>query len=226
MRGATWNAWVGQSEDDVLDQGGQLVRDIGMPAVVALQEVWRLGRPLPGYKRYAADGGHPENASTQLHVRRGVKVLHEFYLRPGGPNWIGPKHGIVHPPRIFPGVTLKHGGEVWDVVAIHRVPGGPDARPEVNREAWRCEDRRLQSFADGRARRHPSRRLLLLADWNNGEADRSPYSIRDLATRIGAEMGVIGVDGALARGHDEPLEVKQLVNRYGSDNHRPVVVDA
>ena len=65
LRGATWNAWVGQSEDDVLDQGGQLVRDTGMPAVVALQEVWRLGRPLPGYKRYAADGGHPVHGGAR-----------------------------------------------------------------------------------------------------------------------------------------------------------------
>jgi hypothetical protein len=218
----TWNAWVGQSEADVLENGGRLVQELDLPVVVALQEVWRCRRPLAGYKRYAADGGHPENASTQLHVRRGVQVLQEFYLRPGGPNWHGPKHGLVHPPRVFPGVTLRYAKEVWDVIGIHRVSGGPDAHLEGNRECWRREDERLQAFADSRARRHPTRRLLMLGDWNNGAGDRSPLSVRDLAGRIGADLELVGVDGGLARG--ARLAAKELPDLYGSDNHRPVVL--
>lgn len=224
MRGVTWNAWVGQSADELIENAGELLRDTGFPVVLATQETWRLRRPIPGYKRFAADGGHPENASCQLHVRRGVKVLNDFFLRPGGPNWVGPKHGLVHPPRVFPGVTLVHAKQLWDVVCLHRVPGGPDALPMRNREAWRHEDERLQAFADHRARRRPERNLLLLGDWNNGAGDRSPLSVRDLAKRIDAEMALEEVDGALVRGHEGKVRTRKLSGRYGSDNHEPVVV--
>ena len=140
----------------------------------------------------------------------------------GGPWCTGPKHGIRHPPKLFVGATIEHGGQRWDLLSIHRCWTGGMRR---NTEAWEAEHQALRSWCDARRDRWPGRPIVLAGDWNGRRADIGRHSIGQLAHQTGGRLTMRGIDGALTIGV-ATVTARRLTRLYGSDGHRPVAVTA
>ncbi len=220
MRVVTFNAWVGQEPEDLRSNLLQLCGDLFAPEVIALQEATRFDGTIPGYDRVAASdrGRHRDASSSVLLVRRkGVRIMRATAVRVNGPSWVGP-HGTVHPPRVYPAVSLlvhndrKIGSaERWRVIDVHRTP-----LRHQNREAWAAEEDALARWA-GTPGDSP-RPVVMLGDWNGRYSD-----LRPLAKRTGTSVHLRGIDGALLRNcHGD---ARRLPERYGSDAHFPVALD-
>ena len=226
MRAVAFNVWSGQRPDDLRDNLLDLVEDAELPEVLALQECKNFRGTIHGYRRVALDTGHRENANTILLVRNTTRILKAKYLRVDGPVWIGPKHGIKHPPRVFPWIVAQDpGGDIFDIMGIHRTPGGPYPHIKVNAESWAAEDRELAAWFARREARAPGRPRVALGDWNNRTIDLRDLSVRDLAKRVGADLRLKGIDGALVV-NATSRRARKLPSLYGSDGHRPVIVTA
>lgn len=222
FRAVTWNAWIGQDatddrdRDDLHDNVEAVLEAAGLPAVLALQEVWDWReRPPLGYRRYQAPRDrfpHQEDRSTQLLVAPGVRVLGHGARRAYGPGWTGPKHGLTKPPRVFPRVTLGWPGVgPLDVVGVHRT------RPAWSRDgvAYHGE---AACLVDWHRDRPDDRPQVWLGDWNEGDDSRDLLS---LSRHLEAGIWLRGIDGALVHG----LTVagrRRIPGNFGGDGHRPV----
>lgn len=221
MRAVTFNAWVGQDKHhspgdrhSLYANVMRLLEETEEPEVVSLQEVWGWGERVPGYTRVQAPRDrfpHREARSTQLLVRkRGTRLLGKGAREAGGTWWTGPKHGLHHPPRVFPRAAFLDEEEdvAWDVIGLHRTrpPWSPGGR------AYAAEHATLVDWAHDR----PKGPVLLLGDHNGEEA------AADLAKAVGGLYRLRGVDGFVVRGaavaghHRVPGE-------FGGDGHRPVL---
>lgn len=226
LRVVTFNVWVGQAPSQLRRNLIELANDTGRPHVIALQEAKRFGGTIPGYCRIDSETFRREAKSNVLLVRNADVTVHRYHeVAVQGPMWKGPKHGLEHPPRIFPGTTVEVDDQRWDVLDVHRTPGGPTSSVKSNRRAsWAAEDRDLESWLDSRWERHPERPALVVGDHNNRVFDRNKLSISDLARRTECNLAVLGIDGALFR--NCTVKARKLDRLYGSDGHRPVVIDA
>ena len=178
--------------------------------VLALQEAKRFDGTLPGFRRIAKDEGHDEHSNNVLLVRRGLEVTRTFFVEPGGPDWIGPKHGDRHPPRVFPGVRLRKDRQPWAVLDVHGIPNR-SRNPVAAGAEWAA----LTEWYNGRRRGLP---VLGLGDWNGRRTD---ISMLRFARRTKSRLYLKGIDGAVAR----DCRVKGLVELdglFGSDAHQPV----
>jgi hypothetical protein len=223
------NVYVGQHPDSAVANLLRLAERFD-PDGFLLQESMRLtGHRVPGYRTLsvpAAERSHADDGNCRVLVREdGVAVRDSYVVRVQAPGWRGPKHGLPHPPRVFVGGALDLDPDAgWrrelNLLSVHRMPGGPTSRLQGGEANWRGEHEALVRFADG----HDGVPLLLGGDWNVRTTNRHPLGLAGLARRIGAVVRVKGIDGVLAVGF-ERVEVRQLFRRYGSDQHRPVVVD-
>lgn len=222
----TWNAHVGRG-DRLSGTLARVLEDAGAPEVASLQEVWDWTGTVADYRRVQATPRsfpHREARSTVLLVRDDVRLRGEGAHQVDGGVWIGPVHGRPHPPRVYPRATLRHDRQLWDVVGVHRCPGGPDAERERNRQAWADEHRLLVRWSAARAADRP---FVMLGDWNNRASDDHPLSVTGLSRDIGGRAVNAGValeriDGAVARGVTS-MTTSTMADAYGSDHH-PVVV--
>lgn len=221
----TWNPHIGRA-DELPEVLPRVIEDAGQPHVISLQEVWDWGGTVPGYRRVEADRQrfpHHEARSTILLVRkRGVRLRRAGARQVDGGVWIGPVHGRPHPPRVFPRATIDADGARWDVLGIHRCPGGPDAQRERNRQAWADEHRLLVDWDEDFMANHPHRSMLMLGDHNNRATDDHRLSVSGLASRIGGHLALERIDGAVVR-DVMAARATTLPELYGSDHH-PVVV--
>lgn len=215
----TFNMWVGNK--DPKGNLEALADDLNYPDVIAVQEGRRFDRVPRRYVRYVVEEeGNPEADSCILFVHQSLNVPIVRNLQVDGPDWIGPKHGLVHPPRDFPGLTVEKDDFKWDILNVHRTWTGGLRK---NMGAYRAEHDNLLAYAARRFDAQPHRPLVFLGDWNSRKHDPRPLAVSGLAKRMGADEVLIrGIDGALvrnARGWATKLDQK-----YGSDGHRPVEI--
>lgn len=228
---ATFNAWIGQRDEQLERNLGRLTRRLDDP-ILALQEVWDWGGTIPGYQPVRASREkfpHRESRSTILLVPDRFEIVHEGARQVDGPDWIGPKHGILHPPRVFPRATVKDPdtGQLVDVIAVHRTPGGPNAGIVRNRASWAAEDACLVEWVGDIRDAHPRRPIVILGDHNDRVAGRERLGIADLARRLDARPVMRGIDGGLLIGCDPKRgATTELDGLYGGDGHRPVAFTA
>jgi hypothetical protein len=189
-----------------------------------LQEAHRFNGTVPGYRRWAADQHpRPEADMCVILYRRELKVIRRGLMVIDGPDWIGPKHGLKHPPRIFPWLCLQgEEGPGWYMLNLHRTWVGDEWR---NLGSWEAEDAALERWADRRDAGHPARPLVMGGDNNGSERDKHPLSVSSLARRTGTTLYLIGVDGVMARrakGH-----ARRLARAYTPERpaHHPIVTD-
>lgn len=218
----TFNGWVGNP--DWRANLTLLANDTDRPHVLALQEAYRFGGTIRGYRRLACSHRDDNDAqSTIVLVRDDVPVTRHRCLHVDGPDWIGPKHGIRHDPRTFRDLTVEVDGTRFDVLAVHRTPGGPQPGIKANAASWAAEDAEIVSWATRREARHPDRPQVVIGDHNGRTGDDRPLGIGDLAARLGAVARLRGIDGALVAEAGK-VTARKLDGRYGSDAHEPVVV--
>lgn len=220
LRVATFNVWVGQSPARLEENLTRLAKDTDRPHVIALQEAKRYNGTIRGYVRHAvAEPGNPEADNCVLLIRKDVTIHRDRDIDVDGPVWVGPKHGLVHPSKDFPALTIGVDGQRWDVVDVHRAWTGGLRR---NLGAWRAEHEALIGFADRRHHKTPDRPLVMAGDWNNRASDPRPLGVAALAEHVGGRLLMRGIDGALVRGCTG--RAKELGDKYGSDGHHPVVI--
>lgn len=221
LRTLTWNPHIGRGDELSRVLPGVL-EDARWPHVVSLQEVWDWSGKVDGYRRVQASPvhfPHHEARGVQLLVRKErVRLRGSGAQQVDGGVWIGPVHGRPHPPRVYPRATVVRDGVVWDVIGVHRCPGGPDAERDRNRDAWADEHRLLVEWSD----RRPRGPFVLLGDHNNHAGDTDPLSVSGLASRIGGMVALERIDGAVVRGVGSAMATT-MPDYYGSD-HRPVAV--
>lgn len=219
MRVVTFNCWVGQEPDKLRRNLLDLVDDLtfertGKPHILALQEAKHFDGSIRGYERYAVDEGHNDNSSNVMLVReRGVEITHRHKIEAEGPWWQGPRHGLMHPPKVFPAVTVVVDGQAWIVADLHRIPNRA-----MNPEAAAYETKAIVEWSNSRK---PGRPLAMVGDLNGSSQDPE---LRRLATATNTTLAVRGIDGGLVRNCDVQSAVK-LSGLYGSDSHRPVVMN-
>lgn len=218
LRCLTWNPHIGRA-DELRHVLQLVVDDARYPHLLSLQEVWDWSGTIPGYRRVQASPvtyPHHEARSTVLLARRrGVRVRGGGAVQVDGDPWI---YHRLHPPRVYPFVQLRRDGVRWDIMGVHRCPGGPTAARARNRRAWAAEHRLLVGWADA----HRDGPLVIIGDHNNRATDDHQLSVSGLAGRIGGQLALERIDGAVVRG----CSVEQLATLpdfYGSD-HRPVVM--
>jgi hypothetical protein len=203
MRLVTFNMFVGNSNPRRAIR--EVIADTRDPEVLCLQEARFVGQVF-GYERISAD-------DLSVLVREDLKIRHKRLLEVDGPSWRGPHLGIKHPARRFPGVTFETENEVWDVLDVHRTPSR-----QINEESWEAEHHALRRWAN---RRH--NRVVMAGDWNGRVDDPRPLSVGDLATETNGHTFMRGIDGAIVR--KGRATSRKLQSQYGSDAHRPVVID-
>lgn len=225
----TFNAWVGQRDRALRNNLIDLVDDAGYPDILSLQEVWDWDGTIPGYDPIRAphdEFPHPEARSTILLVRRrpGIEIQRTGFIDVadhGGTKWVGPKHGEIHPPRVFPWVRALVDDQPWGVLGIHRTPGGPRPGIRANAPSWAAEDEAIVCWFAA----HPRIPCAAVGDQNARRTTVGPTSPRGLAKRVEGRLILKGIDGAIATGA-RPLYVEELRRRdhYGSDGHDPVLI--
>lgn len=218
------NIYVGQPAEAALANLARL-DDRFSPDAFVLQESARLqGRTLRGFETIEdTNPRHRDDGNNRVLVRKGLRIGDVPHLvQVKAPNWRGPKHGLEHPPRLFVGTPMRGEprGDRFNVLSIHRMPGGPTSRLPGGQANWAAEHDAIVSYA----RQHDGSPLVLGADWNCRVTNRHPLSVTGLARRIRGVLGVKGIDGVITRGFKR-VRVRRLLRRYGSDGHRPVVVD-
>ena len=218
LRLVTHNLWVGQSNRSARRNLGRLAGDTDRPHVLALQEAHRFDGTIPGYRRIGVETKlHRDDGDCVLLVRNDLPVIRPRLVQVGDPWWTGPKHGLRHPPHVFVGATIDHGGHRWDVLSVHRCWTG---RGKRNLGAWRAEHTALRRFLRERASRNRGQRpVIALGDWNAGATE-----LEDLAQDVlkPAQLAMRGIDGALVI--NATAAADKLDGRYGSDGHHPVAV--
>ena len=217
----TFNA--NQGLDTLRDNLIRLAEDTGQPHVIALQEVKNFSGTIPGYHRVVAQptADNREADNCALLLRRDVAVGRERHLLVKGGAW---RWHRPHPPRVYAAATIEADGRRWDVMSVHRIPGGPLAGIKENRPAWAAEHSAIEARVLKRAELagHPQ---VLAGDWNDRADNDHPLSVGSLADRIEGQLVLPkrGIDGVIAVGC-RVVDVEKLAEKYGSDAHRPVVI--
>jgi hypothetical protein len=219
------NVYVGQDAASALANLARLAKRFD-PDAFLLQESANLqGRRLKGYDTIECTdpGHHRDDGNNRVLVKSGQRIGgQEFVVRVRAPQWRGPKHGLLHPPRVFVGGPARAAvsGYRMNLLSVHRMPGGPTSRLQGGPANWKAEHAALVKFADD----HDEAPLVLGADWNLRLTAKHPLNLQALAARIRGRLGVKGIDGVITRGF-AGVRVRRLLRKYGSDQHRPVVVD-
>lgn len=219
----THNAYsAGNSQESIRRNLVMLVDDSDRPDVIIVTEAWRLRGSIGGYLRVGPDWSRDRNlCSTIVLVRADHEVTRRRLIRVDGPSWWW--NGNRRPPRIFVDVTVRIRGVLFDVLGVHRTPGGPDAGIIANRASWAAEHREILAWRRRRRRANPDRPRVVAGDHNDRLATRVRRSVRALARRLGARAALRGIDGLLAI-NARVSRVRELRGRYGSDAHNPVWV--
>lgn len=232
----TFNAWIGQDATD--DDGPRDLRDnvrrvvadagdvLGAPLVaLCLQEVWDWDGTIPGFIpiRARLEDFGAEGRSTQWLIRDDAEILHTGFRQVPGGDWTW--NGNRKQPRVFPRVVIRWDRQVWDLVGVHRIPGGPEPAIDLNRTGWNAEHTMLDTWQARIADNRRGEVRALFGDWNAAEDERPgyPYSIASLAESVNAEAALRHIDGALVAGAGV-RDLQRLENKYGSDGHHPVVM--
>jgi hypothetical protein len=226
LRTVTWNAWVGQLPSRMRRNLIVLTTLLRRPHVVVVQEAWRWDGTIPKYIRHAARDGLVDDdtgQSTVIFVREDVPILHKGAQVVAGGEWV--YDGNRKQPRVFPRVTVEWDRVVWDIIGIHRIPGGPTTPRPVNQPAWDAEHDLIREWVLDIVMRHPGRPVLLLGDWNTHPDEKGERSLAALARQIDGTVVVIGIDGGILV-NCTPHRLHKLTSTYGSDSHRPVVITA
>lgn len=221
LRVVSFNAYsAGNNTKEIRDNLIDLAEAAERPEVICVQEGWRHDGEIPGYVRVGdASDATREIGSTFALVRADLTVERSRVHRVG-PGWVW--NGNKRRPREFVDFTVSHDGRRWDFLATHRTPGGPYARIQGNRESWAAEDRAVEAWFKHRDR-WADRPATCVADHNGRGWDLRPRGIGDLARRVGARLALVGIDGGLVKA--ARAKVRRLARKFGSDAHRPVVID-
>ncbi len=209
VRVVTFNVWVGQGGRRLRQNLRRMFKDLEYPEIVALQEATGLHRGFFRYRRIAADRfpRREANSNVLLVRRRGVKVIRRLRLAVDGPDWRGPKHGRIHPPRVFIGAIVEVAGQRFDILDVHRAWTGG----EHNLATWRAEHRQLVAWVRERREHRP---VILPGDHQRGGG-------QELAAALEAEALINGIDGFVTVNADG--RARKATASYGSDGHRPVI---
>lgn len=231
----TFNAWIGQDAtddrdpDDLRDNLRRMVADAAdaleaRPVTVCLQEVWDWDGTIPGYLPVRAPRNMfgPEGRSTVWLVLDDARVLHRGFRQTPGPGWVW--NGKHKEPRVFPRIRVGWDRQVWDQTGVHRTPGGPRPRIELNRASWNAEHEMLAGWQTRIAEHRDDAVRVLQGDHNAGAGELAhyPYSIGTLAETMHAEAALRGVDGFLVAGA-EVRGLERLAGAYGGDGHHATV---
>lgn len=200
----TWN--VENKGDEVADVAE--IKEIvaaEKPDVVCLQEGYRLYLgAIPGYKEvYHATKGYPagsENSAQAIIVRDGVSVKSKGAIAMAL-EWVGPKLGIKHDPRVHRYVTVNKDGRNWRVSTWH-VPFGILPVEETRKAAvnW-LKNMGLLGPA------------IAVGDWNSLANDLQAK----VGTPAGAKVDGGGLDKAVFKNCTK-VSGKNLGNRGRSDH--------
>lgn len=207
LRCLVWNVYVGQHPAKVRAALLLLVAR-HWPHAIVLQEAKRFRGTIPGYRRHAANIGHPDAGNCIVLVRKGLPQSTARALPVVGGAWV---HKRPKPARVFVAVKVA-----WlTVVSVHRCTRGPD---NVNAPAWKAEHKTL---LDAARVRDP---LAMLGDWNAHPDARSPSPAR-LAEQFGGHVVTADesdIDYALVRG--AVAVIKRGRATYGSPGHAPFLI--
>lgn len=213
MRIVTHNQYVGNGPAAARSNAMDLIEETDFPTLVPLQES-RLARDIPGYTRLAVDRGHQDNNNCVLLVRKkGVQIKKVHVVRPKG-WWVGPKHGLHHPPRIFIGATIFTEGMFEICLDIHGIPNR-GRNPAAARSEWAT----LENWANSRMWGRP---LDMVGDWN---ADDEDERLVQFARETHTTPALVHIDGTLHRNHKRRPLIHRLASKFGSDGHRPIILD-
>lgn len=194
----------------------QLIEDTSEPKIVSLQEASEFHGTVKNYTRVAPIGS-PDDENCVILVRNDLRIERLHMVDVDGPDWVGPKHGKVHPPHIFPGVTVFDGSpsghdQYWVFLNVHRL-----SNRDRNPEACRHEMQALTEWALRRPRHRP---LVMNGDWNGRHTDPD---LKQFAVQADLDFNLHGIDGAMTR-NVEVLKLNKLSKLYGSDVHEPVLL--
>lgn len=226
MRAMDFNIYSGNKRPG-LNVHRALVK-AGVPKIAALHECGRWSGGVLGYKAHRAPRHLGEEVrDSQANViltRRGTKTRNvQWGAVPNG-EWAYEDNP--RGPRVYGRLQIRVGRRrnrqwVW-VYSAHRCTLGPRSPRPINRKAWIAEDDFLMEW-DGPVGLDNA---VWCADWNttSGKDVDDKYSLAGLASRLGARIAMRFIDGFLVRG-GKVNKVWMLSDRYGSDTHRPVVMD-
>lgn len=156
-------------------------------------------------------------------MRDDVRVIDEGFEIAEGTEWVW-HEGHRHPSRVFPWVAVEdEAGNVLVLVAVHRVPMGPNPHITQNRQAWNAEHNCIIHLVADLEDRFPGSVICLGGDWNAAWNEMPAYtwSLQSLAHHLGADAGIKHIDGFMVVG-GKVQQVKKWDDRYGSDAHEPV----
>lgn len=200
-----WNVKVGRPWPQVQDElaarmGG---RDIGV-LIECYTVADDIARHLSKtYHVIVDDSDHPEARDVVILVHRRHDITVEKPIR-FRDEWDGPKHGLLHHGRVFPGVTVNDDPFIR---GIHRV-AGPNMRS--NQAARKAEARLLAADAEGR------RRYMQVGDTNESLA-ASWARARRSGLKVASGHSV---DRVL---HTKDIQVaRTAVLDQGHSDHKPV----
>lgn len=183
----TWN--VENKRDEKSDRTALVkVLTENKPDVVCLQEAYRLDlQNIPGYRHvYHAYKGYDttsENRAQAILIRDGVSVKWTSPIAMAL-DWVGPKMGVKHDPRVHRYVAVSKGGKTWRVSTWH-VPFGPKPVEETRLAAisWL---RRMGLLGPA----------IEVGDWN----DLADGLTAKVAAPAGANIDGGGLDRAVFKG--------------------------
>ena len=236
MRLVTFNKWIGQRQVLANRNLRRLARKLGKPLFIVLQEAQNFDGTIPGYRAYRCTEQGLTSDDTYraivILVHESVRVKAAFARSVPGGDWVW-KAGAKEA-RVWVRLVCELEGEVFEVWGGHRIPGGPMAGIVSNRKAWAAEHRFLVEWILRVKQKHPNRPIFIGADWNSHRDDNPHHSasLAELAHRVGGRWFLRGIDGFLViagRGLPQPPKrrrrVRKLLGKFGSDGHRPVVLD-
>lgn len=225
LRVITFNMWVGNKDprQNLTNLVDACHKQFGYkPDALSIQEAKTWHGTIPGYNRVAADvPGRPESDSTILLVRTDHKLGRDRTLVVTGPDWVGPKHDLRHEPRVFPGRSISVRGRAWDLLGIHRTPGGPTSR---NAASWKAEDEDLVAWEERADENRPKRAAAWVGDWNDRTGTIHRLSVSSLARRVDGDLRMRGIDGAIGLGC-EVTRAHEFSGLFGGDGHNPVLFE-
>lgn len=119
----------------------------------------RVGRDL-GYRFHQPRKFFNREAHcVGLLIKEDIDITDKHVLRMHE-EWKGPKSGLEHKPRIYPGLGLSREAIELNLIGMHAPTHN---MPDAQAETWR----RLNLFAD----RHPHRPLVVVGDFNAQAAE-------------------------------------------------------